>query len=91
MKLEVTYQSGDPKRIKSSGIDFEQEHHFAVEGSTARLIDVRAKGEVEKGHTSLCVGDLNTVHDAVLRLPFIDCCTVWMRGRTDTTMEDDDA
>jgi hypothetical protein len=89
MKLNVQYVSGEPKTIITDSHSAESEFQFTIEGDTARLVDVRTNMELNEGWSALNVSELNTAHDAILRLPFIDRVTVWMKGRTDTTFEDE--
>jgi hypothetical protein len=88
MQVRVLYQDGEPTSLKTSHIDHDQTFKFAVEGNTARLIDVRADQDINKGESTLVLSDLNHAHDEILKLPFIDRVRVWMKGRTETKIED---
>ena len=94
MRLDVRYFEGAPAKITSKAHGHEHEYRFTIEDETARLIDVRLKQDRPKNASGICVSELNDVHDAILRLPFIDRVTVWMNGRTDEQPQqpaDDDA
>lgn len=86
-RLDVRYREGEPAKITSARHGQEAQYVFAIEGQTARLVDVRAKHNIDAETSALDVLELNQVHDAVLGLPFIDRVTVWMKGRTDTATE----
>ena len=88
MYLDVRYVNGDPRKITVSGAGWESKFIFTIEGRTARLVDVRKRQAVEKGASALSLSKLSCAHDAILKLPFIDEVTVWMKGRTRTLLED---
>lgn len=88
MYLDVRYRSGDPSKITASGSMCNEEYVFTLEGSTARLVDVRSKNGVGPGESVIGLTKLSYAHDAILKLPFVDEVTVWMKGRTRTLLED---
>lgn len=88
MRLDVRYRDGEPSKITSAHHGQDTEYVFTIEGETARLINTRAKNHVDKGTSVFDIMEFNQVHDTVLGLPFIERCTVWMKGRTDTKTEE---
>lgn len=90
MRLDIRYRDAEPHRITSAMALQDTEFVFTIEGSTARLIDIRPTETIGSGGSACSLSELNQVHDAILELPFIDRVTVWMNGRTPTTMMTDD-
>lgn len=88
MRLDVHYRDGEPRKITTAGHGQTHEWVFTIEGDSARLVDARATEDVPSGHSAVDLMELNHAHDAVLGLPFIARVTVWMKGRTDTELED---